>query len=165
MNERGKQLLFGTIVLAVPLVSVCSLAALQTVSDTRYISPAVVPQPEERITVTFPDSGYSVSAEIADTTSERSTGLMFRQTLPEGTGMLFVFPDERPRSFWMRNTYVPLDIIFISAEKRIVRIHENATPLQEQPTYDSGLAAQYVLEVPAGTSASHSIRTGDVISF
>jgi uncharacterized protein len=103
-----------------------------------------------------------LSVEIADTPERSAQGLMFRRDLPEGTGMLFVFPDEQVRGFWMKNTFVPLAIGFFNAKKELVDIQEMlpaASGIQvDFPTYNSKAPAQYALEVPKGWFAKHKIR-------
>ena len=111
-------------------------------------------------TVHFEDNGKTISPdisiEIAATEGERALGLMYRKSLPEKSGMLFIFPDEAPRSFWMKNTYVPLDMIFLNAKMEVVSQVENATPLTESPR-ESHVPAKYVLEVAAGRSAAWGV--------
>ncbi len=103
-----------------------------------------------------------LSVEIADNSEKSAQGLMFRKDLPEGTGMLFVFPDEQPRGFWMKNTFVPLAIGFFNAKKELIDIQEMvpaASGIQvDFPTYNSKAPAQYALEVPKGWFAKHKIR-------
>lgn len=95
------------------------------------------------------DTLRTIEVEIADTDSSRARGLMERTELPSDSGMLFLFEEERPQSFWMANTPLALDIIFADADQRIVSMTKYTTPYsQEQVT--SGVPAQYVLEVPAG---------------
>jgi uncharacterized membrane protein (UPF0127 family) len=95
------------------------------------------------------DTLQTIAVEIADTDSSRARGLMERTELPSDSGMLFLFEEERPQSFWMANTPLALDIIFADADRRIVSMTKYTTPYsQEQVT--SGVPAQYVLEVPAG---------------
>jgi len=86
---------------------------------------------------------------IADTPEARAQGLMFVEELPRSAGMLFVFPEERRRTFWMRNTLVSLDILYFDAEGRWVSAQENAIPLDETSLPSDG-PAQYVLEINAG---------------
>src|SRR5262249_30583791 len=83
-----------------------------------------------------------VSVEIAETQQKRSFGLMYRRDLPESHGMLFIFLREEPLSFWMKNTPLPLDIIFINADHTIVSIASNTTPFSEKPL-PSGSPAQF----------------------
>lgn len=102
----------------------------------------------------------TVVAEVARTAEEREQGLMFRDEVPEGTGMLFVFADEALRSFWMRNTHVPLDVAWMDAELRIVDIQQMEP---ETTTLHEGSApAMFALEVPMGWYAAHGVRVGDV---
>jgi uncharacterized membrane protein (UPF0127 family) len=102
----------------------------------------------------------SFQVEIATTDEERVKGLMFRKSLPEGTGMLFDFGEERIVVMWMKNTYVPLDMIFIRADGTIARIAENTTPLSEAQI-SSGTPVKGVLEVVAGTARKYGIAPGD----
>ncbi|TNE78379.1 MAG: DUF192 domain-containing protein [Bacteroidetes bacterium] len=93
-----------------------------------------------------------------------TTGLMYRRSMLNDRGMLFIFPDIRPRSFWMKNTHIPLDIIFIDDNYRIVTIQPNTKPFSEQsiPSYKP---AKYVLEVNAGTAAKLKWKEGDILSW
>ena len=101
--------------------------------------------------------------EIATTEEERERGLMYRKSVPEGTGMLFDFDREREVIMWMKNTYVSLDMIFIRADGTIARIAENTTPLSEAHI-NSGPPVKGVLEVAAGTARKYGISVGDKIS-
>lgn len=105
-----------------------------------------------------------IDIEIADDDDKRERGLMYRRQMELGQGMLFIFPDEDLRSFWMRNTYLPLDILYLDAQKKIVRIHENVATLNER-SIPSDFPAKYVVEVNAGFCALHGIRTGDQMAF
>jgi len=112
----------------------------------------------------------TVSVEIADTTAKRSKGLMYREYLDQDKGMLFVFPQEAPHSFWMANTKIPLDIIWISAGKEIVYINESTPPctdvqLMRCPNYIPGSPAKYVLEVNAGWTVQNNVKVGDSADF
>ena len=98
--------------------------------------------------------------ELATTPEERSRGLMFRESMPRGDGMLFVFDRERPLSFWMRNTLIALDIIFLDAEGRVVNVAAGAVPGDETPLPSDGPALA-VLEVNAGLAARMGIGPGD----
>lgn len=99
--------------------------------------------------------------EIADDPSERSAGLMYRNFLPDDQGMLFIFPQQQQVGFWMRNTVLPLDIIFIDAEGRIQGIREGK-PLSET-TVTPGVPVQFVLELKKGTATRLGIEDGDLI--
>lgn len=102
--------------------------------------------------------------EIADDDEQRMTGLMFRDKMEENQGMLFIFPYETQQSFWMKNTIIPLDMIFINSKLEIVKIHKNTTPYSEQ-SYSSIKPAQYVIEVNAGYTSKYGIKEGDKIVF
>jgi hypothetical protein len=101
--------------------------------------------------------------EMALTPEEQAKGLMFRRSLPEGQGMLFDFKEERELTFWMKNTYVPLDMIFIRGDGTILRIARNTTPLSEK-MIPSGGPARAVLEVVAGTARKLGIAPGDRVA-
>jgi len=103
------------------------------------------------------------SVEVVDTPEGRERGLMFRKELPEGQGMLFDFKEDQPVAFWMKNTYVPLDMIFIRGDGRIQRIAENTEPLSER-LVPSGAPVRGVLEVVAGTAKKLGITAGDRVA-
>ena len=100
------------------------------------------------------------SVEMATTDDEKQTGLMYRKELADGKGMLFDFNPEQEVSMWMKNTYVSLDMIFIRADGRILRIAENTEPLSTKIISSKG-PARAVLEVVAGTAQKYGIRPGD----
>lgn len=102
----------------------------------------------------------TVVAEVARTPDERAQGLMYREELPDGTGMLFVFPDEGVRSFWMNNTYVALDIAYMDAAFRVVDV-QRMEPNTTAP-HESAAPAMFALEVPAGWFAAHGVTVGAV---
>ena len=101
--------------------------------------------------------------EMAVTPEQQARGLMFRRQLPEGQGMLFDFQREQPASFWMKNTYISLDMIFIRGDGRILRIAENTVPLSEA-LVPSGGPVRAVLEVIAGTAKKLGIAAGDRVA-
>src|ERR671911_153487 len=104
-----------------------------------------------------------VLVEVPDDLEEFARGLMFRNHLPWNAGMLFAYYDEEPRSFWMKNTLIPLDMIFVDSSSKIVEIKENVPPCKQDecPTYPSQEPAQYVLEVNAGFVQANDVRAGD----
>jgi len=122
---------------------------------------------EGRLTFIKKDRGetpLSIAIEIADSEEERARGLMWRQSMPDSAGMLFIFEEERPLSFWMANTYLPLDIIFIDHGFSIVAIGHNATPLSETPI-PSLAPARYAVEVNAWFCRQNGIAVGDKIKW
>ena len=108
----------------------------------------------------------TIQVEIADNNEERVTGLMFREELCENCGMLFIFDDSEPRSFWMKDTLIPLDMIFIDENYEIVNI-KHATPCLEGScmTYDSGMKAKYVLELNGRFTDKNNIKIGDKLEI
>ncbi|MBB4422147.1 hypothetical protein GGD66_000673 [Bradyrhizobium sp. CIR48] len=100
------------------------------------------------------------SVEVATTEEDKQTGLMYRKELADGKGMLFDFNPEQEVSMWMKNTYVSLDMIFIRADGRILRIAENTEPMSTKIISSRG-PARAVLEVVAGTAQKYGIRPGD----
>jgi uncharacterized membrane protein (UPF0127 family) len=109
--------------------------------------------------------GERISVELADTDDRRALGLMFRDTLPDSQGMLFIFPGEARRSFWMKNTRIPLDIFYFDSRLSLVSVSENTPPCRTQicPTYPSDGPAKYVLELNAGKAEELGVESGDVL--
>lgn len=107
--------------------------------------------------------GRQFRVELALTRDEQAMGLMFRESLPPDAGMLFVFAQEAPRSFWMKNTRIPLDILYFDAALRLVSVAERARPcaVQRCPGYPSEGPARYVLELNAGRASELGLEPGD----
>ena len=132
-------------------------AKVTDVTAQNYEAPAL-----PRARVTLVDAyGYkhAVEAEVAATSPARTRGLMWRTELAEGKGMLFIFPGDEPLTFWMKNTLIPLDMIFANKDLVIVGIVENAVP-KTLTSRGPGADAKYVLEVPGGWSAKLGLRSG-----
>jgi len=106
----------------------------------------------------------AIDIELAMDEQTRELGLMYRERLEENQGMLFVFETAVPRSFWMKNTIVPLDIIFVDAKNRIVTIHKYTKPYSEE-SYSSATPAQFVVEVSEGFTDKYQIKVGDFIDW
>jgi len=106
---------------------------------------------------------HPFTVELATTDEERSRGLMFRKELPEGRGMLFDFEHDQPVAFWMHNTYISLDMIFIRGDGRILRIAENTAPMSDK-LIPSGGPVRAVLEVIAGSARKLGIAPGDRVA-
>jgi hypothetical protein len=140
-------------------VAACLLAGSLCFSGTTVAA-------DPTITITYP-TGARVRAELADTPQKRARGLMFRERLAPDTGMLFVFEEAGEWSFWMKNTNVALDILWIGPDKRIVSIEENV-PLCRQdpcPEYKPGKDALYALELPAGSVKREKLAKGMKLTF
>lgn len=105
-----------------------------------------------------------VFVEVADTPDTQSRGLMFRNHLDPDHGMVFLFDTEKDHSFWMKNTPIPLDMIFISRDGRIVGIHPNAEPFSLRPI-TVGNPSRVVLEVNGGFAAEHRLTVGDHVTY
>lgn len=109
------------------------------------------------------DSGdHSFNVEVVDTDETRAQGLMYRQELADDAGMLFDFKEERNVSFWMRNTFIPLDMIFVGSDGVVKNIHVNARP-QDPTSIPSEGPVQFVLEIPGGQSKVIGLKAGDTM--
>lgn len=106
----------------------------------------------------------TVRVELAETSEQRQRGLMFRKQLDPEAGMLFLFERSQQNQFWMRNTYLPLDMLFIKSDWTVLGIVENATPLTDDSRGVPG-ESQYVLEVNAGFSRQHGLAAGTKVRF
>ena len=106
-----------------------------------------------------------VRVEVADDLAEQAKGLMDRTTLGENRGMLFVYPEERELSFWMKNTLIPLSIAFIDSERRIIDIQDMKPLDDEPPHYVSAEPAQYALEVNQGFFERRGVKVGDSVEL
>jgi uncharacterized membrane protein (UPF0127 family) len=102
--------------------------------------------------------------EVAITPEEHERGLMFREKLPDNGGMFFLYNDDDIRYFWMKNTFISLDMIFIDSKRKVVGVHHNARPMDET-TISSRYPARYVLEVKAGRAKQCNIKTGTQARF
>ena len=118
---------------------------------------------QDTIEIVTSSGVHAFSVELATNEAERALGLMFRKSLPEGHGMLFDFDTDQPVQFWMHNTYIPLDMIFIRGDGHILRIAENAKPLSDA-LIPSGGPVRAVLEVIGGTARKFHIAPGDRVT-
>jgi len=107
--------------------------------------------------------GQKFTVELAKTQEKQALGLMFRDELPQEHGMLFIFPQEIPRSFWMKNTRIPLDIFYFDEQLRLVSVSQNTPPCRTQrcPNYPSSGPAMYVLELNSGKAEELGVKPGD----
>ncbi len=117
--------------------------------------------------VVFPEQHLTIAVEVARTKMQRQIGLMFRENLEINRGMLFDFNQEKVQRVWMKNTLIPLDIIFLSAKGRIVSILKNVPPCLKEPCkiYDSTRPAVYMLEINAGIVDRKQVEMGDHLLF
>ncbi len=142
------------------LIFSAMLTLLSTVGCDSQATKAV-PDSSSPRTVRIQLGKQTFTLEIADTDESREHGLMQRETMPEDHGMIFVFADERPLSFWMKNTSIPLDIIFINGANRIVSIHQ-MTPFDLSSTR-SAAPAKYAIELNQGAAADAGLKAGDEV--
>jgi len=119
--------------------------------------------PREALVIATDGGLREFQVEIADDGQERSRGLMFRREMADDAGMLFDFGAEQPVGFWMENTYIPLDMLFIKADGRIESIGERTTPLSRRSVAAKG-TVRYVLEINGGLSDELGIRPGDMVA-
>lgn len=149
LNPRPRALQHG-------VARACALALLLAVAACAGDAPRAV--------IRTAGGPRTLRLEVVDTPAARSRGLMYRRELPDGTGMLFVFDEESDHAFWMKNTFIPLDMIFVSGEGRIVGVHADARPQTLTPI-SVGHPSRWVIEVPAGWAARAGVRVGDAVEL
>lgn len=142
----------------------------RTTGETAPSTAAAAPstdEPREQPRVWLEPPGrepVAVDVEVARTPAETQRGLMFRRQMAPNAGMIFLFARPRQMTFWMRNTYIPLDMVFITSEMRVLGVVENATPETDDAREVEGIS-QYVLEVNAGFAREHGIVPGTAVRF
>ena len=164
-NKKTFMILTAITIIAVAIIYIFSL---QKESDFQTLeSVSIKFNKQGSLTFFSAETNEALSAidiEIADNDQLRARGLMYRNALPENAGMLFIFDHEEIQGFWMKNTYIPLDMLFVNADRQIVTIHTNTTPMKEW-NYASTAPTLYVVEVNAGYCLQHNIKEGDYITF
>jgi uncharacterized membrane protein (UPF0127 family) len=138
-------------------------AAAFTVLFLALLAGAPVRAADESLEIVTRSGVHTFAVELAATPEEREKGLMYRKELPEGRGMLFDFKQDINVTMWMKNTYIPLDMLFIRADGRIQRIAENTEP-QSEKIIPAGAPVRAVLEVIGGTVKKLGIRPGDRVA-
>ncbi|MCT4609088.1 MAG: DUF192 domain-containing protein [Pelagimonas sp.] len=168
MGSRARALIFSTLALVSGGIASDSAAAGAAAPVLRY-SEAITDHRDPLTSIACESDALQLRGdfgqvrfriEVADTEKERAQGLMFVKSLPRFSGMLFVYDSARPVSFWMKNTYIPLDMIFADETGTVVHIHKGAVPHDLTPI-PSGAPAQYVLEVNAGIAQQLGLKPGD----
>lgn len=126
-----------------------------------------LPMQPMSITTTKTYGEVGLIAQVADSEEERRIGLMFRKKMAKDEGMFFIFDDEKPRSFWMKNTLIPLDIIFLDKGRQVISIQKNVQPCKVDPCplYSSVGSAKYVLELNGGESDKIGVAEGSQLMF
>lgn len=168
--------LWGSLTLPVLIPTGCRTATTgEAQPDTsQEKTKAAAPAPERaqqpsnalpRVVLSSPGQDpVSVTVEVVETDAARQRGLMYRKHLPADAGMLFIFEREEQHNFWMHNTLIPLDIMFIKADWTVLGIVENATPLTDTLRGVPG-ASQYVLEVNAGFCRRYGLQAGSSVRY
>ncbi|BDW93032.1 DUF192 domain-containing protein [Allomuricauda sp. XS_ASV26] len=158
MANFGKIIIFTVVLILVSCKSESKQAIkTETVSFTKEGELTILSEESEAIKASF-------EIEIAESEYETQTGLMYRKSMKENRGMLFIQPTESLQYFYMKNTEIPLDIIYIDSGMKIVSFQKNAQPFNED-TLPSNIPARYVFEINAGLSDKLGLQVGDSISF
>ncbi len=121
--------------------------------------PSKLPVVEGRFVTSSGATTPTYKLEVCANDGERAMGLMYRRALAQDAGMIFLFPEERHNSFWMKNTYIPLDMVFVGRDMKVVGVLHNVPPLNELPR-SVGKLSMYVLEFAAGTMKLHGVEEG-----
>lgn len=166
-DMKGEKIKFKkTTLVLIYIGSAVMLAVLFLIYPRFFIRQINTERPD---TAYFPKQDLKVNIEVASAPADWAKGLMYRSSLDQNAGMLFIFPYESKQAFWMKNTLIPLDIIFISKDKKVVDVKENFQPCPTSkiicPAYGPENPAMYVLEVNASYCAKHNIKIGDEIKF
>lgn len=155
MDKRNALILGFAAMLIILIIAISLFFVWPMISHKTYTSADIITASGNRTTV---------YVETADTPSEWEVGLMNRTSMAADHGMLFIFYDDYPRSFWMKNTLIPLDMIFVSSDMNIVDINANATP-EDENIFTSAGSSRYVIEVNGGYCKEHGIEIGDKVEL
>lgn len=148
-------------------VGIAFLSNLSCKDDKKTVEPVVITfKKEGELVIKKPNDSIikRFDIEIADTDYETQTGMMYRDSMEDNQGMLFVFPTASYHSFYMKNTRIPLDIIYIGSDKKIINIQKNAKPFDNTSLPSEG-PSQYVLEINGGLSDALNLVIGDSIDY
>ncbi len=145
---------------ALPLIA--STAFLAARGALAQSGQRAVDFPRSSLVIESSGRAHRFAVEVADTDQRRALGLMHRESMPADHGMVFDFKQDQPVSMWMRNTRIPLDMLFIDRDGRVVNIHARAIPFDETAIHSDG-PVRGVLELNGGTAARLGLRPGDVV--
>jgi len=155
----------------VALLLTASLFVLAPLACASCSDPKSPPKPATRpsnpvveVTIDTGETRLEILAEVVVSAKLREKGLMYRQELKDGEGMLFIFEEEEERSFWMKNTLIPLDILFVDNARAVVGIVHRAKPRREK-SLSVGVPSRFVLEVPGGYCSRHGVHRGAKLEF
>jgi uncharacterized membrane protein (UPF0127 family) len=165
-GSSQKRLILMVILLVVLLLVYALASYFDGMQETENLKTEPAFKKEGELTFKRPDGSaiVTIDIEVADDEIKTAQGLMFRSSMKEKQGMLFIFPDEEERGFWMRNTRISLDLVYVNAAGEIVSIAKDAVPYSEE-TIPSGKPAKFVVEVLAGFTGKYEIKEGDFIAF
>lgn len=164
LRQTPRQRKLGFLLLLL-LIPIAGGIILSTIPKQPKIGPQFIKEGELQFIQAQSDSIIQkIDIEIADTPDTRTQGLMWRRSMEEKQGMLFLMEENEPQSFWMLNTYISLDIIYADENKKIVSIQANTKPQSTDPV-PSGAAAKYVVEVNAGFCKKFGLKVGDRIAW
>jgi uncharacterized protein len=158
-GSRKNKLIVGLI--AAVMFGVTAMSLTTNLSRERK-KEAAVQQTLEKLDIRGPGGTHSFQVEVMRNDEQRAKGLMFRQYLPEDRGMLFDFDREQLVTMWMRNTFIPLDMVFIKADGTVHHIHERARP-QDETTISSQGNVRFVLEINGGQASKLGLKAGDKV--
>lgn len=161
---RGAILAAALTSMALPAAAPRGAAAL-SLDDISHGQPL---KATKHVALTFAD-GKTIRVDVVDTPIDRERGLMYRRKLPRDYGMLFVFNRAEPLTFWMKNTFVPLDMVYIGPDKRVTAVFKRVKASTEKTPDEEvarvGAPAQFVLELPAGAASRHKVAVGQTVAF
>jgi uncharacterized protein len=163
-KKRRMQIGISFTVIVIALVVIFMPKKIENHASASTDSPVFKKQGELTFTKGEDKPIVSIDIEIADDDAKREVGLMGRPVMEERQGMLFIFEEEWLASFWMRNTILSLDMIFINKQGKIVTIHKNTTPFSDN-SYTATAMTLFVLEVNAGFTDRYGIKEGDMVSW
>jgi len=156
---RKKRLFIISIIISISLVGYMTVAFF---SALNMVNPSnSVPQ-DKALLIT---NKGNIELELAKTQSQHMIGLMNRTSIDLNKGMLFIFEKEEPRSFWMKDTLISLDIIFLDKDFKVVKIHKSTLPNQTEQIYYSQAPAMYVIELNSGASNTYLINESDILKI
>jgi uncharacterized membrane protein (UPF0127 family) len=163
-SRRRMQIGISFTIIVVALVVIFMPKKIENHTSASTAAPMFKKQGELTLTKSNDKPIVSIDIEIADDDAKREVGLMGRPVMEERQGMLFIFEEEHLESFWMRNTILPLDMIFINKQGKIVTIHKNTKPFSDD-SYPANALTMFVLEVNAGFTDKYGIKEGDMVSW
>lgn len=146
------------------MLNVCFLLQLAVIAAMAGLSGCSSDAPASKLPTTKMQIGNrTFTLEIASNDDDRMLGLMYRKSMPDDHGMIFIFTDEQPRSFWMKNTEIPLDILYVDAKGQVVSIHQMEPYVLK--SVHSAAAARFAIELNQGAASKSGVKVGDVLQI